>query len=272
MVKSLRRNPVVKRTRKMKKSTMMKKTKVSKTIKAYVSKAISRRQENKLAQPYTFNNTQILPYGENGNLVSTIINLNQVFINVTGGTAQGQRIGNEIHVKRFTFKGFINRPYVASAVTNTQANDPMYLKMVIGRQKSTLAIPTDFSNLLQNGATTATPNNLPSDMYRYLNKDYYQIMTTRFFKLGLASAVSGTNGGTNNDFKVASFFSIDLTKHIHKVKYDDAGTTPTNCAFFAWFLLCNADGTAMTLGASPIVQLYPVSEIHGDVSIQYEDA
>lgn len=268
MVKSLRSKPVLIRPRKTKRAKALKKVKVPKAIKSYVNSAISRREENKLAMPYTFNNTEIRPYGYNGVLTSTIINLTQVFTGITQGAQQGQRIGNEIRVKNFTFKGYVNKQAAPTTETNTQYNKPLYLKMIIGRQKATLSAPSDFSNLLQNGATNSTPNNLPSDMYKYINKDAYQVMATRMFKLGNASGPSPDL--PNNDFNLAQMFSVNLSKHIHKVKFDDASTTPTNCAYYAWFLLANADGTAMTLGAT--ANNYPEVEIHGDVSLTYEDA
>lgn len=242
---------------------------VPKKIKSYVNRVLARNVENKLAQPYVFNNTPILPYGVASPTASTIIAVTSTMLNnITQGTGQGNRIGNEITVKSAHFKGFVNKLF-GSGEGNTQANNACYLKMVLLRYKNSLDSPTILSGLMQNGSSSAPPNNLPSDMYRYFNKDAFIIFTTRMFKLG-STQTDTSSGQQNNDFSVSKYFKINLTKHLpKKIKYTDGFPDPTNTQIYAVFLLCNYNGDAIVTGTPPA---YPAVEIHGDVSLVYEDA
>lgn len=240
---------------------------VSVKIKKYVKSVLARNIENKLAQPYTFNNTAILPYGVASPTLSTIIPLTSTLLqNITQGSGQGNRLGNEITVKNVSFKGSINR-LLTSTGTNTGANEACYIKMVLLRNKVNFLQPSTMNDLMQNGNASTNPNNLPSDMYRYFNKDQYHIYTTRMFKLGSTISDQSVPTQQNNDFRVASFFRVNLTKHFpKKIKYTDGTPDPVNVAIYAVFLLCNYNGNVISSTA------YPACEIHGDVSISYEDA
>lgn len=233
---------------------------VSKVVKRYVKSAISRHAETKHCAPLANNNINILPYNST-TFQCTAIDLTNV-LNTNQGTGQGDRIGSEIQVVKYTFKGFVN-----FAFSSAGGNKPCYLKMVIGRLKESVLAPARFDNLFQNGNTTAAPGNLPTDMLRKFNKDAWIIYTTRMFKLGNSSdtIVAGVNNN-NNDFSLCRMFSIDLSKHVQRIKYNDSTSDPTNVGVYAWFLLCNADGSPIT------TTVYPTTEIHYDVEASFKDS
>jgi len=186
---------------------------------------------------------------------------------LTQGTGQGNRLGNEITVKSASFKGSINRLIASTPGSNTGANEACYIKMVILRNKSNYLTINTMNDLMQNGNASTNPNNLPSDMYRYFNKDQYHIYATRMFKLGstIADQQAPTQG--NNDFSVSSFFRVNLTKFLpKKIKYTDGTADPVNVGLYAVFLVCNYNGNVISSTS------YPACEIHGDVSMVYEDA
>lgn len=252
------------------------KLRISKTLKAYITKAIKVSTELKHAVPLSFNNQNIQAYGvtPNGPHQCTTINLTDV-LNITQGTDNGMRIGDKIRVKSLTFKGYVN---LNSALANEPdyLKNPMYVKMFVGRRVDTIEDPNTyatgggigFNNLFQNGPTASGPLNYPSDMYRYVNKDVYRIYTTRFFKIGMSAPSNNPADSNqwNNDFKFAKHFSISLSKHIETVKYFDGATKPSNVGLYAWFVPVWANGAPVTgLARMPL-------EYHCDVNCTYYDA
>lgn len=252
------RKPVVRRRK-----AMQRMPKVSLGLKRYIKTAISRRQEDKHAAPYVLNSTAITPYG-GATSPSTIINLTQALSAITQGAGQGQRIANVINVKSFNFKGHVNMIHLPGG-TSPQ-NIPCYVKMFVGRKQVDLSSPTDQSQLFTAGNASGPPGNLPQDIYRWVNKDLFRIYATRIFKLGVNTTQSGAVA--NNDFSTTKFFNVSLNKHISSVKFNDTDAFPTNCAYYAWFVMCAYDGSSVILNPGS----YPAVEIHCDVSVKYEDA
>jgi len=237
--------------------------KMSAALKSLVKSAVARQAETKFATPLTANNVAILPYDATSQLLTTI-NLTTA-LNIAQGTGQGDRIGDEITVHNMTFKGFMTvSPSLISADTS-----PCYVKMVIGRQKVSLIQPTSYANLYQAGNGVAAPSNLPTDIIRSFNRDAWVILQSKVFKLGFANVPNSTGGSSqaNNDFALCRLFSLNLNKHIHKVKYSDGGAQPQNVGLFVWFLLCNANGSTITATAN-----IPAPEIHYTVDVAYKDA
>nr|QXP07643.1 MAG: putative capsid protein [Arizlama virus] len=253
------------------------KPKVSRTIKAYVSKAIARNVENKNAQPVTHNNLAVRTYGYVNPHQLTCEDLTSIF-NVPVGTEDGQRIGDVIKVKNISLKGYINVD--SSLVNNDQfKKNPMYVKMFVGRRVDTIDNPNNytststtnigFNNFFLNGPTATNPLNLPSDMYRLVNKSVYRIYATRFFKIG-SSAPSNNpsdSGQWNNDFSFAKTFRINLSKHFNTLRYDPNSIKPANAGLYCWFVVCFANGSSV----NPIDNSTPL-EWHYDLNMMYEDA
>lgn len=249
---------------------------VPSNIKQYVKSQIASSSETKEAQPVTADDVAILPYGQQTPHTFTTLNLNQIFQGIPNGTLNGQRIGNEIKARRLTFKGFIN--WDSSRIAQEDyTHIPLYVKMFVFRRKTDLDNPATYSGLLgvgeddilMNGSTPAPPTNKLSDFNKPFNTEVYKIYKVRTFKLGPAAVgnTPTTSGQWNNDFKFSQRFSIDLSKHINKIKYQDGNVAfQTNVAFYVGFLVAFANN-------SPIGPLNkPPVEIHYTVNMNYEDA
>lgn len=234
-----------------------KEPKISYGLKHYIKKAIARSEETKFLQPLTVSNLLIAPYDGTSQLC-TVINLT-TGLQCAQGTGQGDRIGDEINITSLMFRGFVNYANGGSGAQNL----PIFIKMVVGRLKSGYAQPTNFSNLFQNGSSTTNPTNLPIDIIRNFNKDSWIIYTQKVFKLGFADPAAASG---NNDFSQCKMFKMSLAKHIHRLKYSDAGTNPTNAGLYVWFLMCNANGNAMTAATAPN------PEIHYTFEVAYKDS
>lgn len=249
----------------------VKKAKVPLSTRKYIKRIINTKAELKHAAPLVRNNVAIRGYGLwGGPSQLTCEDLNTVFT-IPQGTADGQRLGDKIRVKSMNVRGYVNLDS-SKADDATFKKNPMYVKMFIGRRCDTLLDPNTitggFSRFLASGPVSSAPQNLPSDMYRYVNKELYQIMATRVFKIGSSapSNVPNDSAQWNNDFKFSKNFSVSLSKHINTVKYTDGGIIPTNTAFYMWFLVCFANGST----PDPLTNNTPL-ECHYDVNLTYYD-
>jgi hypothetical protein len=259
-------------TRIIRKRKPMARSTISKATKLYIKKTINRTSELKHATPYVQNNVAIVPYGipPNGPHNITTEDLTTVLL-IPQGTQDGARIGDKIRVKSLNVRGYINLDS-SKADSTMYLKNPMFVKMFVGRRIDGLFDPNTFGgaymNFLANGPTSTNPQNLPSDMYRYVNKDLYQIMATRTFKIGSSapSNVPNDSAQWNNDFSFSKNFSINLSKHVNTVKYSDYSANPTNVAFYMWFLVSFANGA--TIGG--LTNNAPL-ELHYDVNCTYYD-
>lgn len=267
---------VVRRRRQIRKRKATSGLRVTKAVKAYVKRAIKTTSELKHAVPYVVNNANIQAFGisPNGPNQCSTFDLTQVLA-IPQGTDDGQRVGDKIRVKSMRLQGYIN---LDSSLANdgTYLKNPMYIKMYVGRRVDTINDPntysyaggTGFNNLFANGPTAAAPQNLPSDMYRFINKDVYRIYATRMFKIGMSAPSNDPSGSNqwNNDFKLSKHFSVSLNKHIDTVKYFDGSTIPSNVGMYCWFTCCWANGVTVTS-----VTRLPL-EVHFDVNCTYYDS
>lgn len=237
-------------------------------LKNLITKMINRKIETKQAPPTVINASPLLPYGHLTNpLITTLLDLAGPLELVTQGVGEGQRVGNKIQLTNLSFKGFITIPENATG-SNSHFGAPRYLKMFIFRQRTTKDIPTDMSDLFQNGNSDVAPSNQPQDMYVPFNKDKYIVYTSRTFKLGESQTIIGTPLNLNNDFALSKYFNINLTKYLPKtIMYNDAAVRPTNIGLYAGFLVCYANGA----GIAPVTN-YPEFKFSCVLNATYKDA
>lgn len=269
-----------KANRKLRKSGYVRKLKagpqaISPNIVNYIKSMIARNVETKQARPVEGTDIDILPYSHATTHSFTTLNLNQIFQGLTQGLGNGQRVGDEIKVKKLNFKGFIN--WDSSKIDNTQYRHiPLYVKMFVFKRKDSNDNPATYTgtsgtgenDILTDGFNATSPQNELTDLIRPFNTNVYKIFKTRTFKLGPA-AVGNTpdiSGQWNNDFAFSQRFSIDLSKHVNIVKYDEGTPYQQNCAFYVGFMVAFANNSSITATTLPPV------EIHYTVNMTYEDA
>lgn len=252
---------------------------VSSVVKKYIKRTIETRLEDKFnadqdivgapllkvtsnGGAYQFFNT--VDYGANG--------LGDVF-DIAQGTAQDQRIGNTITLKKWVLRfSFLPNGNAGAFITTPQ----LYVNFFIGYKKSFLPQTAQLVGLFQNGNSSYSPTGIITDRLAWINKDVYTILYKKVFKVGLSAPVTGVipAGLANNDFPLIKQFSVDLCKHGFKnfhVKYDDATLTPTNAKILnlqAWCFITNANGITISnalIGTS----YYDVTMTN---NIQYTDA
>lgn len=214
-------------------------TKTTPDFRKKVMSVVKRQQEVKTYNGIVYND-QPLTLLDTGVTPPTVYDLAQpgsvgVF-NIPQGISDGERVGDKVKIRSLVLKGCL--------VNNAIANRPFYIKMFVLKDKDNQQV-NDFADLFElNGAAT-TPLNLLSDIYQRVRTDRYIVYAARVFKLGPSDAATNPN----NDFAVSRMFSINLTKHIKQIQFNDNSaftTSPNNMQLV--FVGCYADNTPITFG------------------------
>lgn len=243
-MKSAFKSKPSKGTKRAKRSTK-RTNKVSEPVKSYVKKLIAKNVEEKYQSsaigaksPVVYSNGATPPLLEYSvNAMGTALQ------NVTQGTGQGQRIGNEIILKKWIVKGCV-------VPGTTGLTEPVgTLDLYVGYRRDLTLVQGSLDELYQDGNQTLAPTGLFIDHLYYINKDAYVILKHWKVKLGLAAAAANSS---NNDYQATFDFSVDLCKKgfkNYRVKYNDITADPTDlklnsiCVFGTW---SNFDGSDIT--------------------------
>lgn len=238
--------------------------KVSKPIKTYVKRMLSRNVEEKFWSS-SAQNIDITTVGG-----STPTNL-YLLPTPTNGSGYSDRIGEEIMVKRASVRGFVNLSKYDSLANNTTIT-PIWVKIWIVSSK--LANSNTFSNLQSSSAFFRSNNDSLGfngtlrDQTFPVNQDLFTVHKTKMFKLGAsnASAQLNTTGYYDNS-PMSVPFTFDLTKYVNKLQFDEAQTWPTNKNLFMVITATPCDGSQVPQSSSR-----PLAEYHYHFEHQYHDA
>lgn len=184
-----------------------------------------------------------------------------IFNSINQGVGENERIGDKIAPSKVSYEGFM----VINDGTATYSR-PSYIRMIILKDKLNQSVNT-FSDLFEGsvGTSGVAPTNTLQDITSRVNSDRYTVLTQRVFKLG---ASTGATVIPNNDFKVSKFFKVDLTKHMKKIEFDDAGlTSPSNLQVV--FVGSYADNGTIVFSPS---YTGPATSITSTLRISYRDA
>lgn len=268
--KPIRRKRVTKSVRKPRK-VYRKRTSV-KTVKYMVKKEIARQAENK-TQQYYIDDYSVYPSNAGSPFTSSFFPVSPYvsYLDITQGVGQGERIGNQIKIKKLSIKGnFTPAPY---NVTTNPTPQPIMIVMRFFISRATpITIPTSMSGFMQLGDSSADLQNNLTDIWGPYNEDAYKVFARRIFKIGYSSYTGGGSGGggptqfySNNDFKMNQSFSVDLTKYaIKTLKYNDTSSTPRMRGIFCSVQALNADGTEM---GSTVIS----AKMAAILNVEYED-
>jgi len=275
-----------KRTYKKKYSNKVK-TSTKKTLNPYLKRAIkaeiSKNIENKLTLSATGTGSiltvDVVADGFGGftpNYTYAVYNpfTDGNILNMMQGTANNQRIGNQIKIKRWVLKGTVYLDPNATDFGTTSAFGQAqgYIDVYFGRRLDmSQPVAVTLDELYQDGSASVTPEGLLVERLYAINRDKYKIYWHRRFKVG----ESGTIG--NNDYKLNREFGFDICKYVCKnkiIKYDDAVTQPSDAlvqslSFFATITQPNLDVVPVTTEASTS---YSPVRMQVNSYIEYEDA
>lgn len=185
---------------------------------------------------------------------------------ITQGSSTQQRVGNMINITSNKIKYCVNFQ-VYNAITNP--NPAIYVKMWVVSLKNKSQYQgtptvTDFSNFFQAGASTLNFQGNTLDTLLPVNNDLFTLHCTRTHMLGVVASTGASSGnwfgGSNNP---QARGSIDLTKYVKKVLYNDNLAAPTDKSLW---LVCQAVTMDGTTGTG-----YIPAELHYVHDIRYDD-
>lgn len=259
------------RSTSLRRGTMRRYKRSTKSVKDLVKSAISRNQEKKESNVYSLNHPLGSPQASGWVASSIRLSPGTNGFSIPNGTGQGNRIGNKIRVEKAWFKGIIS-PMQFDATTNGQPS-PMQIRMILLKDKfratsQPAAIGLD---LFQSGSTSLGPSNDLVDQIMDINQDRYQVYHEQRMKLGFAENTgTGSNAAwghfANNDFQFNCEFAVDITKYLPKnIVFNDAEVEPMSDGLWAVFLLSDARGGMISNVTVPATLQY-------SANIEYTDA
>jgi len=213
-----------KRKRSFKKKRVFKKyakktTRVSPRVKSYVKREIARQTENKI-QNNSIGSTGIFTY---------IYEPQFRFLNclVSQGTGQGDRVGNQVRVRKATLRLNI---WCSNAVVNSTISKYFDIYIVKNKKSNISVSAGESSQFLQFGNSSTAYDGDALDGLRTINRDVFIPCYHKRIKMVNSSDItnqSGTGGST------AVTLRIDCTKYLKKVqKFNDTTAAPTNDNLF----------------------------------------
>lgn len=266
-----------------KKSTVMKKRvykskKPSLAVKRYVKQAIHRQLENK---SFSIESAETLAAPSNpttfqaGNIIQlTPSNATNSLYTIPQGTGQGNRLGNQINLRKAQFK-CIMYPQGYNVTSNPTPKPLDVCIWIFSVKRGVLGLTVADAWNIFNGtffgngnSSNGTVNNI-YDIVSDTNNEVLQLHYKRVVKLGANSNILQTGGNAalaNNDYKYNQILKINLTKYMPKrITFNDTDANSTTKQVFMIVCPYNADGTTI-----PSTN-FPLSMYYG-VDITYEDA
>jgi len=227
-----------KKVKKSVKKTRAKKPAMVKMVKAEVKKQTAKIDEVK-HQNLSVTGTNLQAYNTILGTLTTI-DVTAPLYAISQGVADGQRIGNRIRIKSYIVRASLN-------ISTTSNINNMYIRVMILRKKVGIDTPNgNYGRLYQFGATSVAPTGTTLDLMRYINKDFYTVYHSKIFLLGSNDSVQSVIPGNNT--AICRMLTMNMTKHVTNVIYDDTTIFPQNVGFYMVFVPCLANGFAVSSG------------------------
>lgn len=246
----------------------MAKTMKSKSRK-YTKKVVSAKKVEKVVNEVMKKNVEVkkTTYGATSTQISNnapvTAPVSAYTFDLSQGATDDQRIGNRVRVKKFLVHGHINMIPAGEAPNNVRK--PCLVRLALLKVKQQLTPPTagQLSQVLNNGNTDqALTYEYPSS-YLEWNKDLFEIVKSKTFKLGYSANPDGLASGTgssNNDFSLMRRFKFRVDK-MKNLIYQGGLTPATNHALFLVANYVNYDESQDAATNAPI-NIYEQAELH----------
>ena len=223
-----------------------------KNIKSTFAKLVREVAEKKS----TNTDPAIYAFNANNSTCSPAIDLLAITLDaISQGSANGQRVGNDIYVHQFELRvAFTMLPGAIATVR------PGYVQIWVGSLKDspgTIPNATDLGRIYDDGGGASGPDGTVLATLRNLNKDYFNFKYYGLHKIGAAGTLY-----PNNDYPASVRLTIpNLMKG--RVRYNDS-TAATNKYMCMWMAFTSCDNTPI-LAQVPVDCQYYVSCKYSDV-------
>lgn len=247
---AFKKRPMAKRGRKLRKTTKTKRN-TGKTLTKIIKRVIKDTVEDKQA----FHSTgDTLTYFNSG--ITSTGDMIRILPNVTQGTADNNRIGDQIRAQSLNIKGYVKLD--PNTLWNDNALPTVFCRLFVVSLKTkpnyteASSSATPLSGLLRKGGTTVGYTGILSDMFAPVNTELWTVHEDRKFYLSQDAlhqpATLGPISVSMNLKNTVKFFNISVKCKNKLLKYDSnvsSNLLPTN--FGPMILL----GYTFLNGASP---------------------
>jgi len=238
---------------------LYKKKSLKKISKEDINRAISRRLENKVIVDYTANQTIIPADAGTGPTIRYMLPV------ISQGLGQGNRIGNQVHVRSGKITMFVNLNTNANSVNQA----PLWVRVWLLSYKlvNSNSAPS-FATFFQTGSTNAPFQKNMLDMILPVNKDQFTVYEDKTIKLGVAEVLAtNTNIGNNRDnSSYTEKIEFDWGSHFKSaLEFNDTDNVPINRNLFLVWTTVQANGTSIVSTTDS------GTEYHLTNTITYED-
>lgn len=245
--------------RSMRKRYAKKKSKTSPMLRLAVKEAIAKLAEKKTVLASATNVALTTSSG--------IPNFVALQPTISQGTSQNQRVGNQVRVVNASIRGYVNMlPY--NATTNPLGPVTMVKIWIVRYKQSNPAslVSTDIATaFFDTGAGVSGLLGTPFDINAFPNKDSWDIVMEKTFKVGGASATGSIPAANSQLFDNSSSavpFSFEFGSKLGMCLYNDTTTNPTNKNLF--FVI-------QPIAAVGALGLYTPVEMHWNYKCDYID-
>lgn len=267
-----KKSRIPKRGRKLRK-VARKSTKPSKVFVKKVKTVLHNQAETKHAYHTTSNAS--LTYFNSG--INSTGDMLQIMPNISQGTADNNRIGDQIRAQTLNLRGYLKLDINTSGASNSDLTTVVARLFVVSLKSKpnyteATSSASPLSGLLKKGGTTVGFTGVLSDIYAPVNTDLWTVHHDRKFYLN-QSHIQNFNSTTNAIVPVdvrntVKFFNLNVKCKNKLLKYDanvSSGLLPVN--YGPIFLL----GYSFLNSASPDVLSTRVG-VQYDAMMSYEDA
>lgn len=244
----------------------------SKGIISFIKKVMNDNMETK--QAYTTTGNSYITFNSG---INSTGDMQQIIPNIARGTADNERIGDQIKMQSFYLRGHIKVDFNTSGASNQDLCNIVCRLMVLSLKPKAnyteaSSSSTQLAGLLKKGGTTSNFSGYLQDIYAPINTDLYTVHADRKFYLNqsfMQNFNSTTNAIVSTDVKnTVKFFKIKIRCKNRLLKYDSnesSNLLPVNYGPF----LCL--GYSFLSGASPDVVSTRVG-LCFDSILNYQDA
>lgn len=196
----------------------------------------------------------------------------QILPNITNGTSDSQRIGDQVRATKCTMKGYM----IMQSLSDTSSSRRIGVRMMVVKPKRVgTFVDTQggssawMSALLKKGGTTIGFSGAISDLYAELNHDMVTKLYDKVYYLHQPQVISTGTGLTSSDYNnTVRFFNIKLPCRNRLFRYDlnnDNGLLPVNENWVMILGYAYLDGTGADLVPTRVSATF-------DTTLHYEDA
>jgi len=227
----------------------------AKGLKMAIENVLVRKAETK--QPnisplqYTFNGN-----GTNNSIMSSPVDITSVISSMSQGTANGQRIGNDINVT----KALLNINMTASSGQALPYLVTIFVGYVKG-SRTTSPSASNLASILDLGGSTSGYTGMTQDLLLKLNTDKFSCIRKNY-KIGLSAPSSGL-GYQNNDFPVFQNIKIPIKALLGKIQYNSDSSSGINRPVYMWAQFTAVNSLPQAISVAPTIFYY--------LDVEYKD-